>query len=205
MKWLYHDEKGAHQQEDFAISPPERLDKRSFASFRFRPKGNFSGWYIMAWIMTGNTSNNGWKSGYNIFLFFLTLQCIALVMALKWTRNVIQSARQIRGLSICTFLHKYQPGEEALRKMQEYPSNILNVTNVIYMLTLQQDWRISTHWKMLIKLWTSWIISLRLILFLAKKQNKTANEKTTNKQASKNIKRLEIEEHFAAKSLPPDI
>ena len=41
-----------------------------------------------------------------------------------------------------TFLHKYQPGEEALRKMQEYPSNILNVTNVIYMrcmLTLQQD------------------------------------------------------------------
>ena len=70
MKWLYHDEKGAHQQDDFAISPPERLDKRSFASFRFRPKGNFSGWYIMAWIMTGNTSNNGWKSGYNIFLFF---------------------------------------------------------------------------------------------------------------------------------------
>ena len=36
-------------------------------------------------------------------------------------------------------------------------------------------------------------------------QKKTANEKTTNKQASKNIKRLEIEEHFAAKSLPPDI
>merc|ERR1712203_1171229 len=30
---------GAHQQEDFAISPPERLEKKSFASFRFRPKG----------------------------------------------------------------------------------------------------------------------------------------------------------------------
>ena len=38
-----------------------------------------------------------------------------------------------------------------------------------------------------------------------KKQNKTANEKTRSKQASKDIKRLEIEEHFAAKSLPPDI
>ena len=38
-----------------------------------------------------------------------------------------------------------------------------------------------------------------------KKQNKTANVKSTNKQASKNIKRLEIEEHFTAKSLPPDI
>ena len=158
-------------------------------------------WLVIPRIMAENQDTT-----YSCF--FLTLQCIALVMALKWTRNVIQSARQIQGLSIWTFLHKYQPGEEALRKMQEYPSNILNVTNVIYMrcmLTLQQDWRISTHWKMLIKLWTSWIISLRLILFLAKKQNKTANEKTTNKQASKIIKRLEIEEHFAAKSLPPDI